>query len=44
MFAVDDVFGTTVRFVVIVLSHPPAFGITVMYVPEVVSADPPGGV
>jgi hypothetical protein len=44
MFAVDDVLGVTVRFVVIMLSHPPACGITVMYVPEVVSAEPPGGV
>jgi hypothetical protein len=44
IFAVDEVLGTTVKFVVIVLSHPAAFGITVMYVPEVVSADPPGGV
>jgi hypothetical protein len=44
MFATEGVFGITVRFVVIVLSHPFAFGITVMYVPEVVSADPPGGV
>jgi hypothetical protein len=44
MIAVDDVLGVTVRSVVIVLSHPFAFGIMVMYVPEVVSADPPGGV
>jgi hypothetical protein len=44
MLAVEAVLGVTVRFVVIVLSHPFAFGITVMYVPEVVSADPPGGV
>jgi hypothetical protein len=44
MLAVEDVLGVTVKFVVIVLSHPSAFGITVMYVPEVVSADPPGGV
>jgi hypothetical protein len=44
MFAVELVFGMTVKFVVIVLSHPAAFGITVMYVPEVVSAEPPGGV
>jgi hypothetical protein len=44
MLAVDEVLSVTVRFVVIVLSHPSAFGITVMYVPEVVSADPPGGV
>jgi hypothetical protein len=44
MFAVELVFGMTVKFVVIVLSHPFAFGITVMNVPEVVSADPPGGV
>jgi hypothetical protein len=44
MLAVEAVFGMTVRFVVIVLSHPYAFGITAMYVPEVVSAEPPGGV
>jgi hypothetical protein len=44
MFAVDEVLGTTVKFVVIVLSHPAEFGITVMYVPEAVSAEPPGGV
>jgi hypothetical protein len=44
MFAVDEVFGTTVRLVEIVLSHPAKFGIIVMYVPEVVSAEPPGGV
>ena len=30
MFAVDDVFGITVRFVVIALSHPAAFGICVI--------------
>jgi hypothetical protein len=44
MLAVEDVLGVTVKFVVIVLSHPSAFGITVIYVPEVVSAEPPGGV
>jgi hypothetical protein len=44
MLAVELVFGMTVNFVVMVLSHPFALGITVMYVPEVVSADPPGGV
>jgi hypothetical protein len=44
MFAVEEEFGMTVKFVVMVLSHPAAFGITVMYVPEVVSAEPPGGV
>jgi hypothetical protein len=44
MFAVELVFGMTVKFVVMVLSHPAAFGITVMYVPEAVSAEPPGGV
>jgi hypothetical protein len=44
MFAVELVFGMTVKFVVMVLSHPAAFGITVKYVPEDVSADPPGGV
>jgi hypothetical protein len=44
MLAVDEVLGVTVRFVVIVLSHPAAFRITLMYVPETVSADPPGGV
>ena len=38
MFAVDDVFGITVRLVVIALSHPAAFVMCVMYVPEVVSA------
>ena len=44
MFAVDDVFGITVRFVVMVLSHPAAFEMCVTYVPEVVCAEPPGGV
>jgi hypothetical protein len=44
MIAVELVYGMTVKFVVIVLSHPAAFGITLMYVPETVSADPPGGV
>jgi hypothetical protein len=44
MLAVDEVLGVIVRFVVIVLSHPATFGIVVIYVPEVVSADPPGGV
>jgi hypothetical protein len=44
MLAVDEVFGTTVKFVVIVLSHPAAFEIVVIYIPEVVSAEPPGGV
>jgi hypothetical protein len=44
MLAVEAVLGVTVRFVVIVLSHPAAFGIVVTYVPEVVSAEPPGGV
>jgi hypothetical protein len=43
MLAVELVFGMMVKFVVIVLSHPFAFGITEMYVPEVVSAEPPGG-
>jgi hypothetical protein len=44
MLAVEEVFGRTVKFVVIVLSHPDTFGIVVIYVPEVVSAEPPGGV
>jgi hypothetical protein len=44
MLAVDELLLVTVRFVVIVLSHPFACGITVMYVPEAVSAEPPGGV
>ena len=44
MFAVLLVFALTVRFVVIVLSHPAALAMTVMYVPEVVCEVPPGGV
>ena len=44
MFVVLDVFGMTVRFVVIALSQPAAFVICVMYVPVVVCAIPPGGV
>jgi hypothetical protein len=44
MLAVEAEFGMTVKFVVMLLSQPAAFGITVMYVPEVVSAEPPGGV
>jgi hypothetical protein len=44
MLAVEAEFGMTVKFVVMLLSQSAAFGITVMYVPEVVSAEPPGGV
>ena len=44
MFAIEEVFGMKVRFVVMVLSQPAEFEMCVTYVPEVVCAEPPGGV
>ena len=44
MFLLDDEFGITVKFVVIVESHPAAFGMREMYVPAVETIVPPGRV